>query len=371
MPYVSSITICEKHVPRITRVKHHPTYFVVQQVRVDGISDRFGQRQPTFSKRKDIQSRKSTTRLGNAMNWLLLFADSKRVYEKKRKKTFSFKLAFITLTLSDAQKHSDAFIKNHMLQPFLYWLTRYYHCSYVWKAEAQLNGNIHFHITIDTFVHWKSVRAKWNSILSKYQYCKVYQDGTNDRGNAATDIKSVRAEKELARYIANYMSKKNTYDEKKYKKIKCKRGDEKLNCFSIPSVTFLPANSLHFLRFISGRLWGCSESLSNINCYTDELSANFEKEMREFENRNKCENLRDVLIERDEKLYSAMSLTERGILQVDSLSIAHKYEPLRYTFIHKNYKYLKLPPMIQSAIAEIKLSRKFPTQKYFTVDSFK
>ena len=56
-------------------------------------------------------------------------------------------MKFITLTLSDVQAHTDDSIKEHMLQPFLYWLQRYYNCSYVWKAETQINGNIHFHIT--------------------------------------------------------------------------------------------------------------------------------------------------------------------------------------------------------------------------------
>src|SRR5213079_1819998 len=97
---------------------------------------------PTFQSKNSIQSRKSYKRLTNAINWMLVFSDKKRVFEKSSGKTFSFRLAFLTLTLSERQKHTDQYIKEHLLQPFLYWLDRSHKASYVWKAESQLNGNI-------------------------------------------------------------------------------------------------------------------------------------------------------------------------------------------------------------------------------------
>ena len=194
--------------PTVMTVSHSPTYSVISFKRADGLKEN---RKPpcAFVSKNEIQSIKSMTRLKNAVNWMLLFADKKRVFSKKDNKSFYFRLAFITLTLPSAQQHSDDVIKEKCLQPFLLWLSRYYNSLYVWKAESQLNGNIHFHITIDTYVPWKSIRAKWNKLTAKLNYCKVFQDGTNDKGDAATQVKAVLSEKKCANDIGGYMSKKD------------------------------------------------------------------------------------------------------------------------------------------------------------------
>src|SRR5438552_841266 len=97
----------------------------------------------------------SVSKLRAALNWMMLFSEKKFVYNKEQKKGYHFKLNFITLTLSDIQFHPDRFIKRKMLDPFLKWLVRVHNCkNYVWKAETQDNGNIHFHITTNKFIHW-------------------------------------------------------------------------------------------------------------------------------------------------------------------------------------------------------------------------
>jgi hypothetical protein len=204
----------------VRKVSHKPTYCTVgsYMLNKDELPGYESSIAPIFTKKNDVQSSKSLCRLKNAVNWMLLFADKKEVKTKIDKaapwtkdniKKWWFRLAFITLTLPDEQKHSDNEIKDHMLQPFLYWLQRYYNCSYVWKAETQINGNIHFHITVDQFVPWKSIRAKWNKIMSNHGYCKIYQDGTNDKGDSATQIKAVLNEKKCAKDIADYVAKKD------------------------------------------------------------------------------------------------------------------------------------------------------------------
>lgn len=204
----------------VRKVSHKPTYCTVGSYIINkaDIPNYESTIPPTFTVKNDIQSSKSLCRLKNAVNWMLLFADKKEVktkidksapWSKDNIKKWWFRLAFITLTLPDDQQHSDSEIKDHMLQPFLYWLQRYYNCSYVWKAETQINGNIHFHITIDQFVPWKSIRAKWNKIMSNHGYCKIYQDGTNDKGDSATQIKAVLNEKKCAKDIADYVAKKD------------------------------------------------------------------------------------------------------------------------------------------------------------------
>ena len=255
---------------------HQPTYTCLSYRRLDGLKE--SRRPPAaFISKNEIQSIKSATRLKNAINWMLLFSDTKRVFAKNGRvdkkgnlilnksgqiqHNFYFKLAFITLTLSDRQVHDDDFIKEHLLQPFLYWLNRYYNCLYVWKAESQLNGNIHFHITIDTFVHWKSIRAKWNKLLAKHGYCKVNQDGSNDKGDAATQIKSVINAGQCAKDIGSYLQFKDRPKPKQIKlleKFDQSVSNANVHCKFNPVLTPEQQDKHWYKRTIDGRLWGCT-----------------------------------------------------------------------------------------------------------------
>ena len=301
---------------------------------------------------------------------MLLFADKKRVYSKVDKKSYYFRLAFITLTLSGAQTHSDDFIKEHMLQPFLYWLSRYYGALYVWKAETQLNGRIHFHITIDTYVPWKSVRAKWNKLLSKYQYCKVFQDGTNDKGNAATQIKSVLSERKCAADIGGYMSKKDEVTKEDQKACENRREgyqDAQVHCKWDPLIKPGEQDKRWYKRVIDGRLWGCSEALSKIKIFIDETWSEFQKEEQIFFRQNDdIYNLGKKVIQREKEKYSKVNIAERTVRRLTDEDIEHRYRFMENVFIHPHLSVMKKGGVLQRMIHEEKMKRKKNFQNYFT-----
>jgi hypothetical protein len=100
---------------------------------------------------------------------------------------------FVTLTLPSVQMHRDNDIKEHILHPFLNWLKQsseeYYKRGgmrgqqkgfgvkgYLWRAEAQKGGNIHFHVLCDKYVPWDRIRQKWNECCEKLGYIKGYAD---------------------------------------------------------------------------------------------------------------------------------------------------------------------------------------------------
>lgn len=305
----------------------------------------------------------------NALNWLLMFAEPKRVYSKtpwvtkkgEIRHNFTFRLAFITLTLSAAQNHSDKHIKDHMLQPFLYFITRYYKANYVWKAETQLNGNIHFHITIDTFIHWKVIRKKWNQILARHNYCRTFQDGSNDKGDSATQIKSIKNENGLAKCIGGYLTK-NSIEEKYHSELIKKRTvkiEELLKNSS--GVTCNIEKKMHYTRFVEGRLWGCSEALSKIKCFTDELDSYYSLQNieHEFFHKNKLRRLSDIMIEKELK-HSPQANIEH---------LRDKYRSFRNVFTHKHLRWCHQPPILQQKIADTKSNYKRNSQTFFTVES--
>lgn len=365
----------------MAKVIHKPTYCVITTVDPDGKPIKYDRHALSpFRSHNEIQSKQSKTKLSNAINWMLLFADKKTIYSKTpyvSKKGeilhyFSFRLAFITLTLSAEQMHNDKYIKEHMLQPFLYWMTRYYKASYVWKAETQLNGNIHFHITIDTFIHWRSIRAKWNHILAKHNYCKVFNDGSNDKGDAATQIKAIKNEKQTAACIGGYLTK-NSIEEKYYIE-KGKEREKKLEELRkmIEAGNYISCNienKMHYTRFVEGRIWGCSESLSNIKCFIDESEFGFKDNEREFFHSNKVENLGKKIFNEKQALYRNKSFEEKQVLQVTDEDLKRKLHGLFNVYIHKNLKFCKRPPELEKKIHHEKLNRNFNCQKNFTIES--
>lgn len=182
---------------------------------------RFFERPPQLAK-NDCNgeiSKKANKNIKNAVNWMLASTKLKRVYRKSDNTHFFFRIAFFTLTLPSKQKHTDNEIKEKVLQPFVtYARNRWKMKNYLWRAESQKNGNVHFHFTTDIFIHHAELNRIWNLQLLKLGYIG---------GKPSTEIHAVKNVNNLGAYLAKYMSKN---DESR--------------------------------RKIIGKLWACSESLS-------------------------------------------------------------------------------------------------------------
>lgn len=216
---------------------------------------------------------RSRKRIRNAVNWLsLLSAPRVSKYQKTKVKS-NFRIGFWTLTLPCKQMHDHSEIKSKCLNNFLTVMRQKHNMhNYIWVAELQANGNIHFHITTDIYVHYREIRKIWNQSIELLgyisEYSKVfagmsfkdYKYWRNQNSSAGkksiglaynhgqvtewkdpntTDVKSVRHVKELASYLSKYLSKGNE-DESK---------------------TGIYADSL---RSFTGRRWFLSQSLSKL-----------------------------------------------------------------------------------------------------------
>ena len=185
-------------------------------------------------------SNKSASRIRKAVRLQILTAKKKRVYSRLENKWFTFYVNFATLTLSSKQTHSDDTIKQQILQPFLRIIKDKFGVNkYIWKAETQANGNIHFHITLDKFIHWRQVRKYWNKCQDKLNY--IHNSGIADPNS--TDIHSVKNISKLENYLIKYLSKNDTTRRK-----------------------------------IDGKVWDCSSNLK-----TASLSVPYEKFYKEFD----------------------------------------------------------------------------------------
>lgn len=85
-------------------------------------------------------------------------------------------IRFLTLTLPAAQMHPDKVIKREALNPLIIWLNRSQKVSsYLWVAEKQKNGNLHFHILCNHWVNYMAVQKQWNKLLRGMGYIDEYR----------------------------------------------------------------------------------------------------------------------------------------------------------------------------------------------------
>lgn len=180
-----------------------------------------------------LVTRKVRLRMNRILDaWLrsLRYADKDRRGRAKHLPTFC------TLTLPAKQMHKDSEC-HKMLNYFIteswqgYGGKRFTY--YLWRAERQKNGNIHYHIVFDAYIDWEHIRSKWNKILSRYGYIDAYNKnnpGSINRDNPnSTDIHSLRTVKDVTAYIIKYCTKESEEGQK-----------------------------------INGRVWGCSKELKTV-----------------------------------------------------------------------------------------------------------
>jgi len=204
----------------------------------------------------------------NAVNWLTLFSPERKFYCDKRKRWIKFRINFITLTLSQQQTEDDDYYKRRLLQPFLKWLLRKGANAYIWKAETQNNGNIHFHITTNIYIHWSEVQSKWNQLQQDHGFLNEYQAEFGSDNPNSTDVHGVYKFEDLVNNIGSYFGKVDEWCHRKGTRI------EKENilhpskflesCFCSNKAFPVPKRQIH------GRKWAVSNNLTNIKCSIDD-----------------------------------------------------------------------------------------------------
>lgn len=167
--------------------------------------------------------------MSNKIGWFHLFSKNKNVKEGSKTASYDFKLNMVTLTLPSLQLHCDKVIKRECLNRFLIVAKRKWGVSnYIWRAETQANGNIHFHIICDRFIpHWE-LRDNWNLIINKLDYVN---NSMNCKNPNSTDIHSLKNVRNIGAYMSKYVSKNQVGR-----------------------------------RLIVGALWGCSDQLRSLKC---------------------------------------------------------------------------------------------------------
>lgn len=217
---------------------------------------------PCDNRAAGLISHKAERRLGQAVDWLIYLAKSKALYPDRDNCRLRFRVNFITLTLSSLQVHDDNTIKKQILQPFLDTLRKSWGAKhYLWRAESQRNGNIHFHLVTDTYIPWWKIRNRWNEIQNTLGYVDRFHEKHPKKVPNSTDVHSVNKIRNLGAYLAKYCSKNPNGSV--YTALK-ESDNHLVPCYNPSEAIALESQKQRSFRTIEGNLWGLSYSLSRI-----------------------------------------------------------------------------------------------------------
>lgn len=164
-------------------------------------------------------------------------------------------LTFLTTTLPSTQVHTDKVIKRSFTL-FLENLVKTYSVKfYLWKAEAQKNGNIHFHVIVDRYIDHKIVNRLWNNQMKRLGYIDRFSATMLERGFVYNPKSSKSREIQNLDYL---IAKKDGFQNPtSTTQIKSLKGIQNVAGYMIKYMTKNEENK----RPILGRVWGCSRNI--------------------------------------------------------------------------------------------------------------
>lgn len=142
---------------------------------------------------------------------LVMMSPEKVVTNPITGKPTRFQLTFTTLTISsrDIIDHREAYEKG--LKPIIRWMrTKAGMVDYIWKAELQARGQIHWHITTNTYIPWQWIRSAWNNIQKGNGWLDTYHQQYGHWNANSTDIHAVMKIDRIELYLAKYIAKVGT-----------------------------------------------------------------------------------------------------------------------------------------------------------------
>jgi len=211
---------------------------------------------------EDKLSAVTQRKLKRAVKYMNVITKQKKVMSVNGKPICLYKMSFVTLTLSSVQIHSDQLIKSQLINQFLIEARRKWNVEHhIWRLEKQHNGNAHFHFIFDKFIPHAELREVWNRIQNKLGYVdrysqKMYSMSYNDYRLLFTNNLKYSPDLILKAW------KKGKETNWKYP-----------NSTDVHSLMFINNIDAYLIKYLSkdeqnkgitGRLWGCSQNLSNI-----------------------------------------------------------------------------------------------------------
>lgn len=162
--------------------------------------------QPTYQGKVTSGAAK---RIRKAVDLLIQISPKVWVKNPVTGRNMSHTLSFITLTIPEQDtKYEASQGHQHLLEPFLRDMRRKHGMStYIWKAEFQKNGMLHYHITTRSVIPHHDIKDTWNNLLHKHHLLDYHFQKFGNITPPSTHIKEVYKNKKLDSYLQKEISK--------------------------------------------------------------------------------------------------------------------------------------------------------------------
>lgn len=201
--------------------------------------------------------------------------------------------SFITLTVSSGKNITARQGYDMLLAPFLDWMRKTMEVkTYIWKAELQKRGQIHYHITTPAWIHYMEIRKKWNALQRDAGLLDEYAKEHGHFNPNSTDVHNTRNVRKMDQYLVKELSKSfaainveainEVNDMVKRGEISNDEAAEKVKEIEEKKITTI------------GKIWDCSTDLAGVGYYTVPLTSHhmdvIEKWVREGAAREKTDD---------------------------------------------------------------------------------
>lgn len=203
----------------------------------------------------------ATTRKIKIHARVLSFLAKTRKVRSSKGDIVAHKISFITLTLPAQQVHDDTFITKEILGNFLDRSRKLGLLeNYVWRAEKQKNGNIHYHILTDTFASFSLFRRIWYLALKKFGYLQRYSEKFSAMSYSEYHKLPFNAKKSEVQISSAYArGVRNCWSEPPCIDLEFESDSKNLEGYI---AKYLSKEESDGNLFVAGRVWGVSRSLT-------------------------------------------------------------------------------------------------------------
>lgn len=236
-------------------------------------------------------------------------------------------LSFITLTVSNDNNISGHQGFELIFKHFLQWMRRTANVStYIWKAEVQQRGQLHYHITTPSWIHYQQIRNKWNTLQRSAGVTNDYYNKYGTYDPNSTDIGEVRMTADLAGYMKKEFCKsiQNPYEQKKQK---IEDRFEKKQITTTKKEEEMKELELEMKGW--GKLWDCSQNLKREKYYTIEESTDTYKLIKEEEKKG-------TITRNQLEQCTIFKVKNNETTKILNLNQIHQYDKLLYKI--RNYR---------------------------------
>ena len=149
----------------------------------------------------------SCKRIKRAVDLLLQLSPEEIIFNPVSQAWHPFRINFITLTISDIIIRDPKEVFKMCMVPMLQWLRDHGIKHYIWKAELQARGQVHYHITTNKFILWTEIKDHWNKLQRKAGYLKNYVQKEGHYHPNSIDVHAVNSIKDIGSYLTKYIAK--------------------------------------------------------------------------------------------------------------------------------------------------------------------